>query len=113
MQRLSIDLGERSYDILIDRNLLPKVGDFISKRFDPSRCIVVTHPSVRNLFGEEIQTGLAAAGYFTSFIEIPEGTLDPAVWAAKRVHGVLERQLGAIGERFVPHRNFGFVADPL
>ena len=53
MKRLNIDLDERSYDILIGRNILPQIGEFISQRFEPSRNIIITHPSVRNLFGEK------------------------------------------------------------
>ena len=62
MKRLNIDLDERSYDILIGRNILPQVGAFISKRFEPSRSIIITHPSVKNLFGEKIESGLVNAG---------------------------------------------------
>ena len=61
MKRLNIDLNERSYDILISRNILPQVGELISKRLEPSRSIIITHPSVRNLFGEKIESGLASA----------------------------------------------------
>ena len=73
MKCLNIDLADRSYDILISRNILPKVGEFISKRFEPSRSIIITHPSVRNLFGKKIESGLAAVGYAPDFIEVPEG----------------------------------------
>ena len=73
MKCLNIDLADRSYDILISRNILPKVGEFISKRFEPSRSIIITHPSVRNLFGEKIESGLAAVGYAPDFIEVHEG----------------------------------------
>ena len=73
MKRLNIDLADRSYDILINRNILSTIGEFISKRFEPSRSIVVTHPSIRSLFGKKIESGLAAAGYSPDFIEVPEG----------------------------------------
>jgi len=63
MKRLNVDLDERSYDILISRNILSKVGELISKRFEPSRTIIITHPSVRNLFGEKIESGLANIGH--------------------------------------------------
>ena len=68
MKRLNIDLDERSYDILISRNILPQVGEFISKRLEPSRNIIITHPSVRNLFGEKIESGLASTGHLSGVI---------------------------------------------
>ena len=54
MKKLNIDLEERSYDILIGRNILSKVGKFISERFKPSKITIITHPSIRNLFGDKM-----------------------------------------------------------
>ena len=50
MQRLSIDLGERSYDILIGRGLRKRVGEFLKAVFDPSQVVVITHPSINILY---------------------------------------------------------------
>ena len=86
MKRLNIDLDERSYDILIGRNILPQVGEFISKRFEPSRSIIITHPSVKNLFGEKIESGLVNAGYSSGVIEIPEGEISKSLQQAELVY---------------------------
>ena len=51
MKCLNINLDERSYDIIISRNILSKVGEFISNRLEPSRSIIITHPSVKKIFG--------------------------------------------------------------
>ena len=63
MKRLNINLADRSYEILINRNLLSKIGKLVSEIFSPSRVVVITHPSVRQLFGDKIESGLTAAGY--------------------------------------------------
>jgi len=86
MKRLNIDLDERSYDILISRNILPQVGEFISKRLEPSRNIIITHPSVRNLFGEKIESGLASTGHLSGVIEIPEGETSKSLQQAELVY---------------------------
>jgi len=86
MKRLNIDLDERSYDILISRNILPKVGEFISKRFESSRSIIITHSSVKNLFGEKIESGLANAGHSTGVIEIPEGEISKSLQQVELVY---------------------------
>gem|GEM_PF-5929759 len=36
MKRLNIDLADRSYDILIGRNLLAKTGELIAERLIPA-----------------------------------------------------------------------------
>ena len=73
MKRLNIDLEERSYDILIGRIILSKVGELISKRFKPSKTTIITHPSIRNLFGDKIESGLTNIINSSEVIEVPEG----------------------------------------
>ena len=90
MKHLNIDLADRSYDILINKNLLSKVGEFISKRLEPSRSIIVTHPSIRNLFGEKVESGLCTAGYSPNFIEIPEGETSKSL---QQVEFIYDRML--------------------
>ncbi len=86
MKRLNVDLDERSYEILISRNILSKVGELISKRFEPSRTIIITHPSVRNLFGEKIESGLANIGHSSGIIEIPEGEISKSLQQVELVY---------------------------
>jgi 3-dehydroquinate synthase len=90
MKNLKIDLNERSYDILISRNILSKVGELISNILDPSRIIIITHPSVRKFFGNEIESGLANAGYSPNVIEIPEGEISKSL---RQVELVYDRML--------------------
>jgi len=86
MKRLNINLADRSYEILINRNLLSKTGKFISERFNPSRVVVITHPSVRQLFGEKIESGLVTVGHSPDYIEIPEGESSKSLQQAGYVY---------------------------
>ena len=73
MQRLSIDLGERSYDILIGSGLRKQAGEFLEAVLKPSRVVIVTHPSINSLYGEEVAESFIAQGWTTNIIQIPEG----------------------------------------
>ncbi len=73
MQRLGIDLGERSYDILIGTGLRKRAGEFLKPVFKPSRVVVITHPSINGLYGEEVAESFIAQGWTTDIIEVPEG----------------------------------------
>ncbi|KMP12705.1 3-dehydroquinate synthase [Candidatus Nitromaritima sp. SCGC AAA799-A02] len=86
MKRLSIDLADRSYDILIGRNLLTRTGELLSKRLNPSRVAIVTHPSIRSLFGEKIESSLAVGGHAPEFIEVPEGESSKSLKQAESVY---------------------------
>jgi len=90
MKSLSIDLADRSYDILINRNILAKIGVFISERFKPSRVVIITHPSIRILFGKTIESGLSTASNSLDFIEIPEGETSKSL---QQVEFVIDRML--------------------
>ena len=90
MKNLKIDLNERSYDILISRNILSKVGEFILNILEPSRIIIITHPSVRKLFGDEIESGLVNVGYSPNVIEIPEGETSKSL---RQVELIYDRML--------------------
>lgn len=86
MKKLKINLADRSYEILIKRNLLSKIGEFISERFNPSRVVVITHPSVKQLFGEKVASGLADTGYSPDFIEVSEGESSKSLQQAGSVY---------------------------
>jgi len=86
MKCLNINLGERSYDIIISRDILSKVGEFISNRLEPSRSIIITHPSVKKKFGEQIESGLTNNGHYPEVIEIPEGETSKSLQQVELVY---------------------------
>jgi 3-dehydroquinate synthase len=73
MKKLSIDLGQRSYDILIGTNLIEQTGRLIAEVLFPSQVIVLTHPSIKALYGEQLDSALSSVGMKPHWIEIPEG----------------------------------------
>ncbi len=73
MQRLNIDLGERSYDILLGSELLVKVGESLSQILQPSRIVLVTHPSLFQLYGDKVLSGLKEQDWPVDIIEVPQG----------------------------------------
>ena len=86
MKSLTIDLTDRSYDILIGRNLLSQTGELLSDRLNPSRVVIVTHPSIRRLFGEKIESSLTAGGQTPEFIEVPEGEASKSLQRAGSIY---------------------------
>ena len=73
MQRLNIDLGERSYDIFLGPGLLERIGELLSQVLQPSRIVLVTHPSLFRLYGDKVLAGFKNQGWGTNVIEVPEG----------------------------------------
>ena len=86
MQRLSIDLCERSYDILIGSGLRKQAGVFLKAVLKPSRIVIVTHPSINSLYGEEVAESFIAQGWATDIIEIPEGESSKNLGQAEKLY---------------------------
>ena len=81
MHVVKVELGARSYDILIGAKL-DKLGEEMSRLRVGTKVAVVTNPTVNKLYGKAVLTSLAAAGFTSMPVEIPDGeqhkTLD---WA--------------------------------
>lgn len=73
VDQISVALGERSYDILIQDGLL----DFVGERLVPfglgPAVVVVTNPVVQRLYGSRLLRSLKAAGFQASVLSAPDG----------------------------------------
>ena len=86
MERVGIELGERSYDILIGSGIRKQVGKLLKSVFEPSRVIVITHPSINELYGEEVVTNFIEQGWIADVIEVPEGESSKSLGQAERLY---------------------------
>jgi 3-dehydroquinate synthase len=73
MQRVKVELGERSYEILIGRGLLGELGPRCRKLGLGSRCAIITDSNVAPYYVEETQRLLEASGFQTTVITVPAG----------------------------------------
>lgn len=87
MKQLRIDLGDRSYDILIGRGLLDQLSGFIPE--PPRRAVVVTNPEINRLYGAPVKASLSAGGTEVGLVEIPEGEDHKTLAYANRVYDFL------------------------
>jgi 3-dehydroquinate synthase len=72
-QRVAVDLGTRSYDILIGRNLLSGAGARIAEALPGARVAVVTDETVARHHLSALQDSLEAAGIGFVSILLPPG----------------------------------------
>ncbi len=71
--RLTVELGERSYDILVGENLLAKASEFLEPVLRRGRVVVVTDENVADLHLPTLQQSLDAAGIVHDSITLPPG----------------------------------------
>ncbi|WP_306030328.1 3-dehydroquinate synthase [Stappia sp. MMSF_3263] len=72
-QRVAVDLGTRSYDILIGRDLLPGAGARIAQVLPGARVAIVTDETVAGHHLSTLQDSLEAAGIGFVSILLPPG----------------------------------------
>lgn len=73
VNRLTVALGERSYDIIIGDGCLAVTGELCREAGLSGRAAVVTNPTVGRLYGAPVADSLRAAGYDVLTVELPDG----------------------------------------
>ncbi len=73
MERLTVALADRSYDIVIGDGALVELGRSCREAGLSGRVVVVTNPTVGRLYFQPVHESLAAAGYDVLKIELPDG----------------------------------------
>ena len=85
MQRLNINLGKRSYDILLGSGLLGKLGECLSRIVKPSRIVLITHPSLFKIYGDKVLSGFKDQGWTADLIEVEEGETSKTLGQAEKI----------------------------
>jgi len=70
---LRVELGARSYDIVIGAGLLARAGAFAAPLMKQKRAIVLADATVEALHGAALRAGLEAAGIATATVTVPPG----------------------------------------
>ncbi|APZ98929.1 3-dehydroquinate synthase [Sphingopyxis sp. QXT-31] len=73
MERLTVDLGSRSYPILIGDGLLDEIGTHVAPLLKRPRTMIVTDEHVAPHYLAAVEASLAAAGIAHSALVLPAG----------------------------------------
>lgn len=73
LKTLSLDLGERSYDILIGPNLLAGLGERLKAILPGKQVAVVSNETVAPLYLAEVVASLQESGFTTYQVILPDG----------------------------------------
>lgn len=89
MQTVSVGLKDRAYTIYIGAGILADLGTHLKDHLDPAKVIVVTNPTVRDLYGERLTTAVTSKGMACSVIDVPDGEKYKSLESASRLYGRL------------------------
>ena len=73
MKEIFVDLGKDSYNIIIDKGILNKVGTYISKVISPRKAIVVTDKIVGSLYGDIVRDSLSECNFDVKLVSLALG----------------------------------------
>ncbi|MBO8159254.1 3-dehydroquinate synthase [Thermosyntropha sp.] len=73
MQRLKVNLGERSYFINIEAGILERTGEIIKEINSGKQVFLVSNPTVFPLYGEKVTDSLKRAGFNVETAFMPDG----------------------------------------
>ncbi|HUM18496.1 MAG TPA: 3-dehydroquinate synthase [Candidatus Nitrosotalea sp.] len=73
MIEITVNLGPRSYPILVGAGILATVGSELAKRKVGRKAVLVTDPGIAALHGEPVVESLRQAGFDTVQVTVPTG----------------------------------------
>ncbi len=91
MRTIKVELGEgaredRSYDIIVDRGLLDRIGGAMRDMGFSGRCTLITNPTVGALYSSRVLESLKAGGLQPVVIEVPDGEEYKTLAEASKVY---------------------------
>ena len=86
LKRIKVDLGRRSYEILIGPALLTGSGEILRGIGLKGKILVVTNPKVGALYLSSLRESLVAAGFEVESVTIPDGEEYKSLLQVERVY---------------------------
>jgi 3-dehydroquinate synthase len=91
LRSITVDLGSRTYQVVIGKGLLPKAGPMIRDLGLDGHAMIVTDEIVSALYGEPLLASLTAAGFSCSQEVVPSGENSKAFSIAEELCEALAR----------------------
>jgi 3-dehydroquinate synthase len=73
MEKVRVELGERSYDIVMGSNMLGSIGASLKPFGFSPKAAIVSNPTVYPLYGDVVANSLKKAGFDVLTVIIPDG----------------------------------------
>ena len=68
-----VELGDRSYPILIGEDVLSDIGQLTRKHGLSGHCLIISDENTRHHFGDIVSESLESEGFKTSIVSVPAG----------------------------------------
>ena len=89
MDKIHMNLGNDSYDIVIDNGLIQKAGPMIRDLTGADRAAIITEDGLDKLYGNDLVKSLEEAGFTVQMIVVPSDKKFRTLRMVSRVYGAL------------------------
>lgn len=81
-----VDLGPRSYDVVVGAGAIAEAGAAVLALSDPGPVVLVTNPIVAAIYAAGVRDSLEASGLTVSQVEIPDGERHKTLATVEQIH---------------------------
>jgi 3-dehydroquinate synthase len=89
MKKVSLNLDNRSYDILIGAGLLGQMGEILDGLGFRDKLVIITDSRVKELYGNDLEKSLSGGGYEVKLLEVEQGEENKSLETAGRLYSEL------------------------
>ena len=72
-RNLYVDLGENSYNIVIEKGMLSRIGEEIKKLYNGEKVFIITDENVNKYYGSKVEESLQSVGFNTRKLVLKAG----------------------------------------
>jgi len=70
---VKVELGERSYEVIVGKEILDEVGNFIKEKVRGNSAFVITSKTIKQLYGKRLIHSLRRSGYEVEIFSVKDG----------------------------------------
>ncbi len=86
MEKIYVDLKEKSYNIEIEKNIFESIGKKIKERFSYEKIVIITDETVYGYYGNKLENILIDAGFKVNTIQIKPGEESKSLQVAEDIY---------------------------
>ena len=86
MQKLSVKLPSKEYEIYIENGLFDDIGSYIKQMYNNKKIAIITDTNVKNLYADRLVNNLKSYGYDIKLIEIEPGESSKSLKSAQYIY---------------------------
>jgi 3-dehydroquinate synthase len=99
MKKVSVELGDRSYEVRIGAGLLERAGFWLREKDYSGRAVIIADATAGGLYADILSRGLSVAGLAVTLLEVPPGEESKSL---EKAAGLYDKLTEALAERTTP-----------